>query len=248
MRVDTDTFGNTGTPVFMEKTETLKQWIAGLPYEKQKKLWECSDRIAALNSERFAKMDLYRELTPAILAYDGIQYTYMGSTVFDTDQYEYIQQNLRIISGFYGVLKPMDGVVPYRLEMNAKIGLDGYRSLYEFWGGLLYREVIDNSRIILNLASAQYAKCIEKYLQPGDRYITFIFGETEQGNEEEVVQKGVYCKMARGEMVRFLAEKGADIPEQAKEFRWSGYSFDERRSDECNYYFVRKQGKDRSRN
>lgn len=248
MRVDTDTFGNTGTPVFMEKTETLKQWIAGLTYEEQKKLWECNDRIAALNSERFAKMDLYRELTPAILAYDGIQYTYMGSTVFDTDQYEYIQKNLRILSGFYGVLKPMDGVVPYRLEMNAKIGLDGYRSLYDFWGGSLYSEVIDDSRIILNLASAQYAKCIEKYLQPGDRYITFIFGETEQGNEEEVVQKGVYCKMARGEMVRFLAETDAKSPEQAKEFRWSGYSFEESLSDDGTYYFVRKQGKDRSRN
>lgn len=239
MKVDTDTFEGTDTPVFIEKAEVLKSRIAGLTYEDQKKLWNCNDRIAALNSKRFETMDLSKELTPAILAFDGIQYTYMGSTVFDHSQYGYIQRHLRILSGFYGVLKPMDGVVPYRLEMQAKIEVNGHRSLYDFWGDMLYREVIDDSRIIINLASAEYSKCIEKYLNRNDRYITFVFGEPDPDNKEKIIQKGVYCKMARGEMVRYLAETGADAPEKAKEFKWSGYRFDENRSDNRTYYFVR---------
>ena len=239
MKVDTDTFENIDTPVFIEKTEMLKNRIAALSYDEQKKLWNCNDKIAALNSRRFETMDLHKGLTPAILAFDGIQYTYMGSTVFDNAQYEYIQQHLRILSGFYGVLKPMDGVAPYRLEMQAKIDIDGYNDLYSFWGDSLYHEVVDDSHILLNLASAQYSKCIGKYLQSDDRFITFIFGELAPDNADKVVQKGVYCKMARGEMVRFLAEISAEAPEQAKDFKWSGYKFDESRSDEKTYCFTR---------
>ena len=117
MRVDTDAFICSMLPVFMEKTEILMQWIQSLSYEEQKKLWACNDKIARQNAERFAHMDLQKNLTPALLAYDGIQYTYMAPAVFEDGQYDYVQEHLRILSGFYGVVKPMDGVVPYRLEM-----------------------------------------------------------------------------------------------------------------------------------
>ena len=184
------------------------------------------------------------ELTPALLAYDGIRYTYMAPAVFEDGQYDYVQEHLRILSGFYGVVKPMDGVVPYRLEMQAKAAVNGHKNLYDFWGDSLYREVICDpkglalrrSRIVINLASKEYSKCIEKYLQPGDRYITCIFGELE-GNK--VVQKSVYAKMARGEMVRYMAEIHADSPEQMKDFNWSGYHFDDDHSSDQEYFFIR---------
>ena len=133
-------------------------------------------------------------------------------------------------------MKPLDGVVPYRLEMQAKAKLPGFRNLYEFWGEELYREVMDESRVLVNLASKEYSKCIEKYLMPGDRYITCIFGEPEG---DKIVQKGVYAKMARGEMVRFMAGMQAETPEQMKDFSWSGYRFAEERSSETEYVFVR---------
>lgn len=123
--------------------------------------------------------------------YDGIQYTYMAPIVFEDGHYDYVQEHLRILSGFYGVVKPMDGVVPYRLEMQAKAAVDGCKNLYDFWGDDLYREVVDDSHILIGLASKEYSKCIEKYLQPEDRYITCVFGEPEG---EKIVQKGVYCK------------------------------------------------------
>ncbi len=236
MRVDTDTFACREIPVFPEKTKILMKYISGLSYEEQKKLWACNDRIAGENAERFRNMDLRKGLTPAILAYDGIQYTYMAPAVFEDGQFDYVQEHLRILSGFYGVVKPLDGVVPYRLEMQAKAKLPGFRNLYEFWGEDLYREVMDESRVLVNLASKEYSKCIEKYLKPGDRYITCIFGEPEG---DKIVQKGVYAKMARGEMVRFMAGMQAETPEQMKDFSWSGYRFEEERSSETEYVFVR---------
>ena len=238
MRVETDLFACRELPLFLERAEILMEWIRSLSYEEQKKLWACNDKIARQNSERFAHMDLRRNLTPALLAYDGIQYTYMAPAVFEDGQYDYVQEHLRILSGFYGMLRPMDGVVPYRLEMQAKAGVSGHKDLYDFWGESLYREALDESRIIINLASKEYSRCIEKYLQPQDRYITCIFGEPEGGR---IVQKGVYAKMARGEMVRYLAGIRAGSPEQMKDFDWSGYRFDEGRSSDSEYVFVRSK-------
>ena len=238
MRVDTDTFTCRELPVFWDRAKILKDWICGLTYEQQKALWACSDKIARQNAARFADMDLGKNLTPALLSYDGIQYTYMAPAVFEDGQYEYVQEHLRILSGFYGIVKPMDGVVPYRLEMQAKAAVAGHKNLYEFWGDSLYREVLDDSRIIINLASREYSKCIEKYLKPEDRYITCVFGDLENG---KIVQKGVYAKMARGEMVRFMAGIHAEEPEQMKAYNWSGYCFDENRSSETEYIFVRTE-------
>ncbi len=132
MRVDTDTFACSELPVFMDKAEILRKWICSLTYEQQKSLWICNDKIARQNAERFDRMDLRKNLTPALLAYDGIQYTYMAPKVFEEDRFEYVQEHLRILSGFYGVVKPMDGVVPYRLEMQAKAVVGGCKNLYDF--------------------------------------------------------------------------------------------------------------------
>ena len=106
--------------------------------------------------------------------------------------------------------------------MQAKAAVSGHKNLYDFWCDSLYREVVDDSRIIVNLASKEYSRCIEKYLQPDDRYITCTFGELKG---DKVVQKGVYAKMARGEMVRFMAGIQAEKPEQLKDFNWDGYHY-----------------------
>lgn len=237
MVVNADAFACSDLSAFMPQTERLMHWMRGLSYGQQKALWNCSDAIAQQNAERFAHMDLHRNLTPALLAYDGIQYVSMAPAVFEDGQYEWVQQHLRILSAFYGVLRPFDGVVPYRLEMQAKAQVDGYRNLYGFWGDALYREVMDETRTVVNLASKEYSTCIERYLQPKDTFVTCIFGEVEAG---KVVQKGVYVKMARGEMVRYLAGIQATQPSQLRGFDWSGYAFDEARSTDDAYVFTRQ--------
>ena len=130
----------------------------------------------------------------------------------------------------------MDGVTPYRLEMQAKTTIDGRNGLYDFWGKRLYGEVIDDSRVIVNLASKEYAKCIERYLTTEDRFITCIFGELSGG---KVLQKGVYAKMARGEMVRFMAQNEIIEPEDMQTFDRLGYRFDRALSTATEYVFIR---------
>lgn len=223
-------------PVFMQDTERIMRWMQKLSYGEAKRLWACNDKIAEQNFERFAHMELTRRLTPAILSYEGIAYQYMAPSVFEYGEFDYVQENLRILSAFYGVLKPMDGVTPYRLEMQAKAKIDGTKDLYEYWGDRLYKEVVDESRIIINLASREYSKCIEKYLTPEDTYITCVFGERAG---EKIVQKGVYAKMARGEMVRFMAEQHIEAPEEMKRFCRLGYEFREELSGETEYVFLK---------
>ncbi len=236
MREDVDSLEPRSLPVFLDRAERLRDHISGLSFEEQKKLWACNDKIAQENHERFLDMDLRNGLIPAILSYDGIQYKYMAPSVFETGELQYIEEHLRILSGFYGVLRPMDGVRPYRLEMQARATVDGYKDLYDFWGRSLYDEVMDESRIIINLASKEYSRCIEKYLIPEDRYISCIFGEL---SGDRIVQKGVYAKMARGEMVRFMASRSIEEPEQLMDFDWSGYGFDKGRSTDTHYVFIR---------
>jgi len=182
-------------------------------------------------------MDLYHLLTPAVLSYERIAFQYMAPSVFEDMQLEYVQNHLRILSAFYGALKPMDGVTPYRLEMQAKIRIGDAKNLYEYWGDLLYRSVIDDSRIIINLASKEYSKCIEKYLTPQDRYISVTFCEA---SGDKMVTKGTYAKMARGEMVRFMAENNIENPVDIKKFDRLGYSFRSDLSSDTEYVFERK--------
>lgn len=236
MNVDEDSLAYQGLPVFLEDAGRILKWMKSLSLEEAKKLWGCNDKLAQQNFERFQNMDLTHRLTPAILSYEGIQYQYMAPAVFEDSMLTYVQEHLRILSGFYGVLKPMDGVTPYRLEMQARTVLDGVKGLYDFWGNRLYEEVLDDSRVIINLASKEYSRCIEPYLQPEDTYITCVFGELSDG---KVIQKGVYAKMARGEMVRFMAECHITEPEDMKNFCGLGYQFAEALSTETTYIFIK---------
>lgn len=236
MNIDTDTFAPMGLPVFLSRTKELMDYMKGLSYEEAKMLWSCNDKIAAQNFERYAQMDLERGLTPAILSYEGIQYQYMSPMVFSETALDYVQKNLRILSGFYGIVKPFDGVTPYRLEMQAKASIGGFKDLYEYWGDSLYQELTsDGDHLILNLASKEYSKCIEKYLGENDLFVTCVFGEEIDG---KVVQKGTLVKMARGEMVRFLAENEIDSLEGVKNFHGLGYEFSEELSGEKEYIFI----------
>ena len=236
MNVNTDDLAPLGLPVFMEQTEEILRFLQDLSYAAAKKLWVCNDRIAEQNYDRLKSMDLYHRLTPAILSYEGIAYQYMAPVVFESGEFAYVQEHLRILSAFYGVVRPMDGVTPYRLEMQAKAKVAGTKDLYEYWGDKLYREVLDDSHIIINLASKEYSRCIEKYLLPEDIYITCVFGEISGG---KIVQKGVYAKMARGEMVRFMAEKQIKDTDEVKMFDRLGYKFRADLSDEKTFVFLK---------
>lgn len=236
MRINEETLAPTGLPVFMEHTEKILAYLKAKSSAELKALWKCNDKITEENILRLSHMDLYNALTPAILAYDGIAYQYMSPIVFEDTHFDYAQKYLRILSAFYGVLKPMDGITPYRLEMMAKAKISEHKDLYDFWGDMLYREVRDDSGIFINLSSKEYSRCIEDYLTPKDTIISYTFGELKDGN---IIQKTVHVKMARGEMVRYMAENNITDATGTKAFNRLGFSFDAKRSTETHYIFLK---------
>lgn len=236
MNIDTDTLPYHTLPRFLPQTRELMDYIKTLTYGQCKAIWKCNDKIADLNFGRFADMDLERTLTPAILSYEGIQYQYMAPLVLESSALDYLQDHLRILSGFYGILKPFDGIVPYRLEMQARLGDEKLDSLYGFWGSQLADALLEEDSFILNLASKEYSQCIAAHLQPETTFVTCVFGELIDG---KVVEKGTFAKMARGEMVRFLAEHLTDNIDGICRFDRMGYRFCEQRSDEKTLVFIK---------
>ena len=249
MKENTDFFPSENFPGLIEKSRVLLDAIQSLTYEEAREVWQCSDKLAKLNYQRFSQMKLEENvslaaLTPALMAYEGIQYQYMSPMTFENKAWEYVRKNLRILSGFYGVLAPFDGVMPYRLEMQSRLLAKGCKDLYEFWGRDLYDSLVSEEAdepVILNLASKEYSKCIEDYLEDPVRMITCVFGEKKGG---KVRQKATLAKMARGEMVRFLAENQIEQPEGIKEFRGLGFSYSKEDSEEDAgiYTFTKEEG------
>lgn len=239
MNVDLDGLDFRELPRFLPQTQRLLDRLRGMSYEELKRLWKCSDQIAGLNVRRLEEMDLGRNLTPAILSYEGIQYRYMAPGVFTREELAYIDGHLRILSGFYGVLRPFDGVTPYRLEMQARLQVDGAEDLYAYWGDRLSRSLAAESDTVVNLASREYSLSVIPHLPRRVRLLNCVFGERQGG---KIVEKGTQCKMARGEMVRFLAENQVEDLSQMKTFDRLGYRFAPEESGRNTYVFI-KRGK-----
>lgn len=237
MVADADSLDYIQKPIFINEAEHLLTFLRNQTFETLKEIWNCSEKLARLNHGRLLEMDLNQELTPALLAYEGLQYQYMAPGVFTNQEFEYLESHLRILSGFYGLLRPFDGVTPYRLEMQTKLSLPEYDDLYAFWGEKLADQLQSESSIILNLASKEYSKVIEKHLDKDTRFVTCLFGEkTPKG----LVEKGTLAKMARGEMVRFMAEDQIKKVEDIRQFNRLGYFFSEEYSEKDLFVFIKK--------
>ena len=235
MNEDTDSIEITEMPEFINDAVILMHEMQSLSLSEGKALWKCNDKLAELNYKRYKDMALMRRLTPAVIAYEGLQYQHMAPKVLTTRALSYLSDHLRILSGFYGVLRPFDGVTPYRLEMQAKLSVNDCKDLYDFWGDRLYHSLVDNDRIIINLASKEYSQCIEKYITPKDRFITIEFGELVEG---KVKQKGTISKMARGDMVRFMAENNISDLNGLKDFQELGFAYSKELSSNSKYVFI----------
>lgn len=236
MQIRNDELPAQSMPVFCDQAKRLLSRLREYTEPELKKLFGANDSITHENFLRYRDMDLERSLTPAALSYVGIQYQYMAPRIFSSGEWAYICKNLRILSGFYGVLRADDGIVPYRLEMQAALQVDGAKDLYGFWADRIYKEVVKDQRPILNLASKEYSKAVEQYLHKEDRFVTCVFGTEEKGG---IKVKATQAKMCRGEMVRFLAERGADSLQTVKEFDRLGFSFCAERSAEDTYVFLK---------
>ncbi|NLR30970.1 peroxide stress protein YaaA [Levilactobacillus tujiorum] len=235
MVVDTDTFACEGRPQYLDRTQLILDRLRQLSYPEAKVLWHCSDKLAQPNYDWLHQLDLTRQLTPTLLAFSGIQYQYMAPDLFTAPALNYVRTNLRILSGFYGILRPFDGVVPYRLEMQSRLPVADAPNLYAFWGSQLYQALTPTPEPIINLASREYAKTITPYLAPNQPFVTVTFGSLVAG---KLKTKATLAKMARGEMVRFLAERQAQHLNDVAAFNHPDWAYAPERSTPDNFVFI----------
>ena len=223
-------------------TSELHKILVNFSINDLKDLMNVSDKIAELNYNRFksweepSKSDFSKQ---AIYAFKGDVYSGLDAESILEDKFDFLQENLRIISGYYGLIRPFDKILPYRLEMGTKLRNSRGKNLYEFWGdnitNLLNNDIEDKNSYVVNLASNEYFKSIKKNKLKNE-IITPIFKEFKNGTYKTIA---IYAKKARGLMSRFIIDNKIQKPENLKAFNLERYSFDNKLSDNFNYIFTR---------
>jgi cytoplasmic iron level regulating protein YaaA (DUF328/UPF0246 family) len=204
------------------------------------KLMHLSDSLSILNEERYQTfMETFSpdNSKQAILAFKGEVYAKMEADTFSAADLEFAQQHLRILSGLYGLLKPLDLIQPYRLEMGTKLKTKKGNSLYDYWGTKISKALnaASQGRTLVNLASQEYFKAVDKKTLKMP-VITIHFKENREGSYQVV---GFFAKQARGLMTRYAIQNRITDPEQLKVFQEDGYEFAERLSSAQDWIFIR---------
>jgi uncharacterized protein len=233
-------------PEFIEQSSELIQTLKTFSPAQVSSLMRISDALAILNVTRYASWSrkfTKKNAKQAILAFNGDVYEGLDAASLNTKQLEYGQSHIRILSGLYGVLRPLDLMQPYRLEMGTRLANSRGKDLYAFWDGLV-TESLNNtlashrSRVLVNLASEEYFKVIKPKLLNAE-IITPMFEDWKNGKYKVI---SFYAKRARGLMARYAAVKGITQVEKLKAFDAEGYAFDSAASTEHRWLFRRKIG------
>ncbi|MBR9824796.1 MAG: peroxide stress protein YaaA [Alphaproteobacteria bacterium] len=231
------------TPTLIDETRILSKTTRGLTVSKIKAMMGISDDLATLNRERFQAFDADQPgEKQAAFAFNGEVYRGLEAETLSDDALAYAQDHLRLLSGMYGVLRPLDTIHPYRLEMGRKLHTGRGESLYDFWGDKIAKELNDAQDdiaepVILNLASNEYFKSVDKKKLKA-RVITATFKEEKDGQLRALM---VYAKKARGMMARWVMENRITDPADLTKFNVAGYRFEEAGSKSDNLLFTRPQ-------
>jgi cytoplasmic iron level regulating protein YaaA (DUF328/UPF0246 family) len=229
------------TPKFVAQAEFIHSYLKHKSPKYLSELMEISSKLADENWERNQKWKpkpTAKESAPAMYAFTGEVYRGLDAKTLDKDAVEYLQKNYRILSGLYGLLKPSDRVMLYRLEMGRPFKFDDYNNLYEFWRDNITEQLnaeLKKNEILLNLASQEYFKVIDRK-KIANPIIDFEFYELKEGKLKTIV---VYTKHARGMVVRFCARTNARTLNDVKAFNYEGYRIDEEKSTDTKLVFTR---------
>lgn len=231
-------------PDFLDASAQLIDELRELAPQDISALMKISDKLGTLNFQRFA--DWQTPFTPdnakqAVLAFRGDVYTGLNADDFSEDDFHFAQQHLRILSGLYGLLRPLDLIQPYRLEMGTKFANAGGKNLYEFWGERITEAV--NSQLekagplVLNLASNEYFSAVKPKLLNGEM-ITPVFKDYKNGKYKII---SFYAKKARGLMTAYVIKKRITAPEQLKQFNTDGYYYCPEQSTATEWVYLRDE-------
>ena len=217
---------------FQKEVDYLINELKEYSVSEIKKLMNLSDNLSHLNFDRFQNWNLKSDkVCPSIYMFQGDVYKGLKATSFNNDQLDFAQQNLRIISGLYGLLKPLDLIYPYRLEMGTKMITNKGKNLYEFWGNKLrdfLTDEISNDEIIINLASNEYSKSL-KLKTINNQVITPVFKDFKNGRLKVI---SFFAKRARGEMANFIISNKITNCNDLKLFNYEGYKYSESSNNE----------------
>ncbi len=230
-------------PEFLERAAALVEDARALSPMDIRALMGVSDNIAELNHRRFHNWSVPFSLENAkqsVLAFKGDVYTGLEAETLSANQLKFAQRHLRILSGLYGLLRPLDLMQPYRLEMGLKFDNRGGKNLYEFWGNdiatALNRQLQKSgSPVLVNLASNEYFKAVKARSLDAE-IITPVFKD-KKGEKYRVIS--FFAKKARGQMARFIIEQGLNDPEGMKKFRGGGYQYNKKESSAFEWVFTR---------
>jgi len=231
-------------PDYLDHSQRLINRLRNLSSLDISDLMKVSSKIADLNFDRYEswkKPFTTNNAKQAVLAFKGDVYTGLNAETFKADDFKFAQSHLRMLSGLYGLLRPLDLMQPYRLEMGTKLKTDNGNNLYEFWGsditeGLNTQLKKIKSKYLINLASNEYFKSV-KPKELNAEIITPAFKEFKNGEYKMI---GIYAKKARGLLSRYIIENKLSDPEDLKSFNEDGYKFNKTLSKGNNWVFTRK--------
>lgn len=233
-------------PTLLDHSTILIDLLKKLAPHDIAKLMGVSDKIALLNAERFGRWQT--PFTPdnakqAIFMFNGDVYEGLNASTLDSNEIAYLQQHCGILSGLYGILRPLDLILPYRLEMGTKFHNLRGKDLYEFWGNIITTQLnlfmsSANDDVLINLASQEYFKSIRPKILHTKKIITPIFKDEKNGQYKII---SFYAKQARGLMMRYAAINQINQAEQLKAFDYQGYQFNASASNETEWVFLRSE-------
>ncbi len=231
-------------PPFLEKSAELVALLRGYSQSELCTLMKMSPRLGESTVEKLANFQL--PFTPenarqALFTFQGDAYAAITATAYQAEQLDHAQRHLRILSGLYGILRPLDLMQPYRLEMGLKLATEQGTNLYQFWGNLLTEQINKTCKrhghdTVVNLASTEYSRSInKKLLQP--RFLTITFKEQKAGSYKTIP---IYSKRARGMMIDEVIRKQLTAAEHLQAFKQDNYAFSEKLSSKKEWVFTRK--------
>lgn len=228
-------------PELLEDSEIIANVLKKYSPAKISELMKISANLGELNYERYQNWDTdfsYPNEKQACLVFTGEVYRGLNARVLKAEDLEWAQDRLRILSGLYGILKPLDLIKAYRLEMGTKLKVKSKENLYKYWGTKIsayLKEEMSEDEVLINLASNEYFKSIDKK-DFDKRIITPEFKEL-KGDQYKMI--AVFAKKARGLLTRYIIENRIEDPEQIKLFDVDGYGFDSNLSSEDKWVFTR---------
>jgi uncharacterized protein len=233
------------TPPLLNRTEELAQTTRLLSREDLQSLMNISDKLADLNWQRFQSFGVpftAQNARQAVLCFNGDTYMGIDAHSLSNTDLHYAQNHLAILSGFYGVLRPLDLIQPYRLEMGTRLETSQGKNLYAFWGSTITEQINQWTRdhthpTVINLASNEYYKSV-KHKQLRGGVITPVFKEEKNGKSRVI---SFMAKKARGMMARYIIQNKLEEPEALKEFQVAGYAYQPKESTAEKWVFSRMQ-------